>query len=257
MTHPKPVKHKRIDQRQVLNGIYHLGSRELMEPLAREFGDDSSVFGRLGRGREKSVGHAGILRVAGWWNVSWRTYSKSRTILIHHAKKAQNYLTGGNNVINAALELAAMLSGDVARLYYVQAEDEAAEKCVRFTAEDGYWVELPVMPMAISRVSEAVLQLLSQKSAAAKDLYSRLLQHEDYWNLIQGIAFETFQDLYLRPMWKQGLITKANDGYVVGPQWALVRPYQGVLEQARRAKMTIEAMAQQEPWLTREDLPMD
>jgi hypothetical protein len=32
-------------------------------------------------------------------------------------------LTGGNNMINFALELAATLSGDVARLYYVQAEN--------------------------------------------------------------------------------------------------------------------------------------
>ena len=41
-------------------------------------------------------------------------------------------LTGGNNVINFALELAATLSGAVARLYYVQAANPDAEKCVRF-----------------------------------------------------------------------------------------------------------------------------
>ncbi len=42
-------------------------------------------------------------------------------------------LTGGNNVTNFALQLAATLSGEVARLYYVQAENQVAEKCVRFT----------------------------------------------------------------------------------------------------------------------------
>ncbi|GAB4532391.1 MAG: hypothetical protein Kow0063_12910 [Anaerolineae bacterium] len=47
-------------------------------------------------------------------------------------------LTGGNNVINTALELVAMLSGEVVRLYCVQAENQDAGKCVRFTAENGY-----------------------------------------------------------------------------------------------------------------------
>lgn len=175
-------------------------------------------------------------------------------------------LTGGTNVINAAIQLAAMLSGDIARLYYVQAENEAAEKCVRFTAENGYWIELPVMPLATSRVIEAVLRLLSQEGASARDLYSRLLQHEQYWNLIQGISFETFQDLYLRPMWKQGLIAETNGGYTIGPQWEVIRPYQEVLTDARKAGMTIEALAieaqaqaaqaQRKPWLEREDLPL-
>jgi len=53
-------------------------------------------------------------------------------------------------VINFALELAATLSGDVPRMYYVQAENPKAEKCVRYTAEDGYWVELAVMPLALA-----------------------------------------------------------------------------------------------------------
>ncbi|MDW8186232.1 MAG: hypothetical protein RMM07_13375, partial [Anaerolineae bacterium] len=70
-------------------------------------------------------------------------------------------LTGGNNVMNFALELAAALSGDVARLYYVQAEDEVAEKCVRFTAEDGYWVDLPILPLALGRLRQAIIDLLT------------------------------------------------------------------------------------------------
>jgi len=163
-------------------------------------------------------------------------------------------LTGGNNVINAALELAAMLSGDVARLYYVQAENEAAEKCVRFTAEDGYWVDLPVMPLALGRVSLAVLDLLGQQRLIAKELYSRLLNHETYWNLVQGISLELFQETYLRPLWKQGLIAEAEGGYGVGPQWELIRPYQELLQEARAAGLTIEALARQESWSEKEEL---
>jgi hypothetical protein len=162
-------------------------------------------------------------------------------------------LTGGNNVINAALELAAMLSGDVARLYYVQAENEAAEKCVRFTAEDGYWVDLPVMPLALGRVFRAILDLLEQgKPLSTRDLYSQLSSHETYWNLVQDISREVFQEIYLTPMWKQGLIAEDKDGYIVGPQWGLIRPYQEILQEARKANLTIEALADQEPWLEEE-----
>jgi len=166
-------------------------------------------------------------------------------------------LTGGNNVINAALELAAMLSGDVARLYYVQAENEAAEKCVRFTAEDGYWVDLPVMPLAPGRVIRAILDLLDQQGPlSARELYSQLLTHETYWNLMQGVSPEVFQDIYLKPLWKQGLVAETNGGYVIGPQWELIRPYQELLQQARAASPTIEDLALQESWLEKEILPL-
>ncbi len=164
-------------------------------------------------------------------------------------------LTGGNNVINAALELAAMLSGDVARLYYVQAENPAAEKCVRYTAENGYWVDLPVMPLAISRVTRATLDLLDpQRPISARELYGRLFGHPEHWNLVQGLAFETFEEVYLKPMWKQGLIAEADGGYIVGPQWELVQPYQQILEDARQNNITIEALAKQESWLEEETL---
>ncbi|WP_299643270.1 hypothetical protein [uncultured Chloroflexus sp.] len=169
-------------------------------------------------------------------------------------------LTGGNNVINAALELAAMLSGNVARLYYVQAENQDAEKCVRYTAEDGYWVDLPVMPLAISRVTRAILDLLDPpKPISAKELYGRLLEHPEHWNLIQGVAFEIFEEVYLKPMRKQGLIAESGGGYIVGPQWELVQPYQQILENARPADLPIEpieALAKQESWLEEEKVPL-
>jgi len=163
-------------------------------------------------------------------------------------------LTGGNNVINLALELAATLSGNVSRLYYVQAENEAAEKCVRYIAEEDYWVDLPVMPLALDRVSLAVLDLLGQQRLAAKDLHGKLLSHEQYWNLVQGVHLEVFQEIYLTPLWKQGLIAEAEGGYVVGPQWDLIRPYQELLQEVRKAGQTIENLAKDKNknWLEEE-----
>jgi len=164
-------------------------------------------------------------------------------------------LTGGNNVSNFALELAATLSGDVARLYYVQAEDPVAEKCTRFTAEGGYWIELPVMPLALSRLDRAVLELLREEgSLGSKDLYGRLLNHTEFWNLVHGISYETFKDISLTPMWKQGLVAEAGFGYVVGPQWELIQPYEDVLQQARQGRLPLEQLAQREAWIEQEKL---
>ena len=164
-------------------------------------------------------------------------------------------LTGGNNVINFALELAATLSGAVTRLYYVQAENPAAEKCIRYTAGNGYWVDLPVMPLAISRLGQATLEILTEEGQAdLGSLYGILIGHAKYWNLIQGLSKSTFRETYLTPMWKQGLIVGDDNGYSVGPQWELVRPYQQVLVRARAESLTIEGLAQLEPWLERESL---
>ena len=164
-------------------------------------------------------------------------------------------LTGGNNVINFALELAATLSGAVARLYYVQAENPGAEKCVRFTAEDGYWVELPVMPLALGRLSRTIIDLLMKKRRplALADLYS-ILKNE-YWDLSRGLTSEAvLREEYLAPMWKQGLIAEEGDGYVVGRQWELVRPYEEGWQRARESGVTIEELARRGPWLEREEL---
>lgn len=162
-------------------------------------------------------------------------------------------LTGGNNVINFALELAATLSGEVARLYYVQAENLDAERCVRFTAENGYWVELPVMPLALGRLSQAIIDLLTgQGPLSLTNLYSRL--QNEYWDLSRGLTSESAREEYLVPLRKQGLITETADSYVVGPQWELIRPYQESLRQARQWSLTIEQLAQQVAWLEQEVL---
>ena len=166
-------------------------------------------------------------------------------------------LTGGNNVTNFALELAAALSGEVARLYYVQAENPTAEKCVRFTAEKDYWVELPVMPLALSRVSVGILDLLQTGPMILNEIYSRLQNHTDYGGLIWNVSMSALLDTYLSPMWKQGLVvsgTEKTGPYQIGPQWELVRPYQELLEKARLNTATLEQLAQEMPWLEQEEI---
>lgn len=164
-------------------------------------------------------------------------------------------LTGGNNVINFALELAATLSAGVARLYYVQAENQTAESCIRFTAENGYWVDLPVMPLALGRLSHVILELLEIEPLNIADLYSHL--QNEYWDLSRGLDSEqTLRENYLRPLWKQGLITQTEEGYGIGPQWQLIRPYEEMLQQAQQAELTLEKLCQQVEWIEREEIAL-
>jgi hypothetical protein len=171
-------------------------------------------------------------------------------------------LTGGNNVTNFALELAATLSGQIARLYYVHAQNDDAEKCVHFAAEHNYWVDLPVMPLQMGRLSHAILKIIStQPGLSEKDLYGNMLNHHDYWNLVHGISLDVFKENYLVPLWKQRLILSEQDSqqspsyrYYIGPQWQVIQPYETEWQQARSSAQTIQEIARQNHWLTYEPL---
>jgi len=164
-------------------------------------------------------------------------------------------LTGGNNVVNSALQIASSLSGSVARMYYVQAENEDAEKCIRYTAENGYWVELPVLPLIIDPVGYSVIEMLQEKPMSLEQLYGNLKSL--YWKELndKGIDDENkFHQICLFPLWKAGLIAETPKEYTIGPQWEVIQPYRESLEKAKERKLTIEQLARQEDWIEMEEL---
>jgi hypothetical protein len=165
-------------------------------------------------------------------------------------------LTGGNNVTNSALELGSYLSADFSRMYYVQAHDPQAEKCVYYTAEQGYWVDLPLMPLALGRLRETIMALiLAGSPIPPEDIYSRLTNQ--YYDLARGLANETvLMDSHPVPMQRQGLIRETDAGYVIGPQWELIQPYLNILENARRSNQTIEQLAASENWITHQEFDL-
>lgn len=134
------------------------------------------------------------------------------------------------------------------------------EKCIRFTAEDGYWVELPVMPLALSPLTRAIIDLLAEKGPLPLDDLHSILRN-NYWHLSHGLTHgltseEALREIYPAPMWKQGLIAETSKGYVyvIGPQWELVRPYQKLWEEALKRSEIIEHLTQTETWLERETI---
>ncbi|UBF28009.1 DUF6293 family protein [Kovacikia minuta CCNUW1] len=166
-------------------------------------------------------------------------------------------LTGGNNVTNFALQLASTLSGDVSRLYYVQAEQDM-EKCTRFTTERNYWIDLPAMPLALSNLNLTVLNLLETAPMAENNLYSRM--KSQYWSLVEEISPTQFREISLAPMWKQGLLEYENELYFKGSQWELIQSYEQLLRQAKKnveeKQLSLEKLAQEADWIVRERLSL-
>lgn len=164
-------------------------------------------------------------------------------------------LTGGNNVTNLALQLAATLTGNIGRLYYVQAQDAEAEKCVYYTAKEGYWIDVPVMPVELRPVSKNVLGLLEDERATVSldNLYSRL-QDKFIVEMSDISHKEVLRDMYLKALWKQRLIAGDESGYTIGPQWKVVKPYLDLIVDSGDSKLTMQNL-RNEGWL--EEEPID
>jgi hypothetical protein len=172
-------------------------------------------------------------------------------------------LTGGNNVINFALQLTASLSGgEVGRLYYVQAANDNAEKCVRYTNKESYWVELPVMPLGMSDLNHEILNFVTTEEAIQdKELYNRL--KNEHWHLCKSFnSPQEFKDKCLRSMKKIGFISVEKDTGIcmIGSQWKLIQQYEQIMEEALdkadRERLTIEELVKQEDWITTQDISL-
>lgn len=168
-------------------------------------------------------------------------------------------LTGGNNITNFALQLAATLSGNVARLYYIQAQNEEAEKCIRFTSDEDYWIELPIMPLVLNDLNLAVLDLLEENPGLGeKEICSRLQNHDQHWKLVSNISTQGFREAALVSMWKQGLIEGESDCYCIGASWKLIQRYSDCLQEVKTKmeaeNITLETLAKQVKWIERDTI---
>jgi hypothetical protein len=163
-------------------------------------------------------------------------------------------LTGGNNIINYALQLAATLSGKVARLYYTQAADKAAnkdaEKCILCPREERYWVELPLMPLNLTPVSLDIIQYIEENPGTSFDNLKSKISGE-HWKELQS---KDLQKDFLTTLWKQGLIISQNDVYSIGPRWDPIKPYAEPLEEIRQDSRTLEKLSTDECWINRQRL---
>ncbi|NOX53383.1 MAG: hypothetical protein GXP27_02885 [Planctomycetes bacterium] len=163
-------------------------------------------------------------------------------------------LTGGNNVINIALQLAVELTGQAARFYYVQAENPTAEKCLRFAREDGYWVDLPLLPVRAHEASRRVVELLEREGPAdIPTLFTKA--REQLWQHLQDFPNpKAFETLLVRPLVQQGMLDYGSEGIQIGRRWPLMKPYYETIDQIRRPVPKLNDL--DESWFHREGLEL-
>lgn len=225
----------------------------------------------------KGQGNTGIIY---WCEVELRdikiTYERIAKVVASLAKGSGQQgkeiwmnLTGGNNVINSALQMTASLSGEVARIYYVQAANDQAEKCVHFTDKNNYWVELPVIPLAVSDLNNEILKIIEQEQEIQSSvILSNLQGHDQYWRTFQSVELENFINKYLRPLKKQRLINVRKDNLsdkdgicTIGSQWELILGYGNImkeaLQKADKEVLTIKKLEQQETWISYQEIKLN
>jgi hypothetical protein len=166
-------------------------------------------------------------------------------------------LTGGNNVLNLALQLAATLTGQPARFYYVQAADRTEESCLCYPREEGYWVDLPLLPVVPNEAGRTLARLTAELGEVK---IGELLQYaqadERQWKLFQNVPnLDHFVEHYVRPLDQQGLLERDGDSVRVGRAWSLLQPYYETLDSIEQPHDHLGRLTQ-EAWFHEETLEL-
>jgi len=168
-------------------------------------------------------------------------------------------LTGGNNVTNLALQLSASLLQHPSRFYYVQAQNPVAESCARYTRENGYWVDLPLLIVAPDQAHRTVLENVAAFGAPEiNSLFQQLKANTGSWSLFQHIEnLEAFDQQYVRPLLQGGLLEKEGGRVRTGPRWRVLRPYYQALDammNVNQESQDLKGLVNRQPWFHQEEL---
>lgn len=184
----------------------------------------------------------------------------------HVGKEVWINLTGGTNIVNLALQLAAALLGGSSRLYYLLSDDP---RCLRHTVprsdlgteRDRFWVDIPVLRLRLDVAASAILEILEQQEHPIPDdeLLSRLKSHAVAGSEFWQIGLTTFRHAYLLPMSGQELLARADEHSVaVGREWPVLRRYYEVVADLRRpdsqAELTLDELASKRSWFYEDEV---
>lgn len=176
-------------------------------------------------------------------------------------------LTGGSNVVNAALQLANTLAGGPARAYYIQV---AGDEYVRYTIpkddigteRDRFWNDFPVVPLQWDAARQALLQMVEALGSVSLDgLLERLMgKYGGRFRDINEVdtkedRLRLFKRLYLVPLVGQELVRWGSEGIRIGSRWRLLSRYYQVLADVQRATITLGELARSESgWFSEEEI---
>jgi hypothetical protein len=113
-------------------------------------------------------------------------------------------LTGGTNILNAAIMQAAFLSGLISKVYYTFVAQESDKKYLQpFTNDESYfkWNEIELIKTTIDQAYYEILRILNEKEEGleVKELYSRL-KNGNYWNYFGEITSDKLVNEFLNKM---------------------------------------------------------
>jgi hypothetical protein len=176
-------------------------------------------------------------------------------------------LTGGSNIVNLALQLAAALLSGPARLYYLRSDNP---DCLRHTTpirdlgtkdRDHFWVDIPVIYLRLDDATRVILEVLDKAETPLSDddLLSRLRNDPAVWSDFVDTKLVDLRRNYLLPMAGQQLVSRVSEHTVtVGQQWAVLKGYYEIVADLRRpdsdAETNLMALAQRHAWFREETI---
>lgn len=173
-------------------------------------------------------------------------------------------LTGGSNIINGALQLAASLTGTPAQLYYLLSDNP---RCIRHTVplndlrtdRDHFWVNLPMVYLDFNNTQKLILQLLAAMGTLS------IYELQDYVQA-EGLVTDDekqFIHNYLRPLINQKLIVHGQGKqqqtvYSIGIGWQQARRYLDALpNDSQTAAKSLTELAKNTSWFIHETLTLE
>lgn len=171
-------------------------------------------------------------------------------------------LTGGSNIINGALQMAASMLGTPARLYYLLTEEE---KCIRHTvseprlatASDHFWVDLPMVYLDLNPAQWDILNTLAEFNEwLPLDALLSFWQSETVQR--SGYDRETFVQALLRPLIAQRLVEhehrEGQEQYRIGMAWQRQKRYLQAFAPEPDAPRSLPDLVRQAQWFTVSEL---
>lgn len=196
----------------------------------------------------------------------------SRTLAAAKASGAEGKevwinLTGGTNILNEALQLAASLTRSPARVYYLLT---ANPDCVRHTippsilgdeAKDTFWVDLPIVYAAVSELHRHAIGELAtcpEGRLAVAELFNRLRARPELLQRLADGGFSNLNDFlhgFVQPLVAQGFLVRLSlDEIAIGAGWTKLQRYYDAVASATRNTTPLSRLPEAEPtWFFRKD----
>jgi hypothetical protein len=189
----------------------------------------------------------------------------SRTLAAAKASGAEGKevwinLTGGTNILNEALQLAASLTRSPARVYYLLTNNP---ECVRHTAsssllgdetQDTFWIDLPIVYASISDLHrQAIEELVTcpEGRLMVPELFSRLRANPELAQRLAGTGVSTsdqFLHSFIQPLVAQELLMRASsDEISIGSGWTKLQRYYDAVWASTQSVPPLSRLPELEP----------